>query len=133
MDPPLMRQPGRAYPMAARPMVDLPAPDSPISPSTSPRRTVRSIPLTISCQTSSVCPSTRSPRISSRMSPWAPREVVPPRRLEVLSDVCWTAMAYPTPRALFLQSARFVQEPVDDEIDADRQQRDRAGGQQRGV
>ena len=31
--------------MAARPRVDLPAPDSPISPSTSPRCNVRSIPL----------------------------------------------------------------------------------------
>jgi hypothetical protein len=30
--------------MAAKPMVDLPAPDSPISPSTSPRRTVGSMP-----------------------------------------------------------------------------------------
>ena len=36
ISPPEMRQPSRANPMAARPIVDLPAPDSPMRPRTSP-------------------------------------------------------------------------------------------------
>ena len=48
--------------MAARPSVDLPAPDSPISPSTSPRCRSRSTPLTISLQSSVAVAALRSRR-----------------------------------------------------------------------
>ena len=68
--PPEIRQPSRAKPMAASPIVDLPAPDSPISPSTSPRRRVTSTPCTISCHSSSAWPSMRSPRMVRRTSPF---------------------------------------------------------------
>ena len=91
----LMRQPGRAKPMAASPRVDLPAPDSPIRPRTSPRFRVRSTPLTIGCQTSSLKPSILRPLISRRTSPLT-------RFFSVF----------------IAQSACLVQEPVDHEIHA---------------
>src|SRR5262245_25234175 len=104
MVPALIRQPGRAKPMAARPMVDLPAPDSPISPRTSPRFKVRSTPLTISCQTSSLKPSIFRPLMSRSTSPL----------VRFFFSV------------LIAKPARLVKEPVDNEIDRDRQKRDGA-------
>src|SRR5262245_5596573 len=101
--------------MAASPIVDLPAPDSPMRPSTSRRRNFRSMPLTISCQTSSLLPATRSPRISSNGAPGAAGAPT----AEPLS-------------ALILQSAGLVQEPIDHEIDGNRQQRDGSSRQQGG-
>src|SRR5207244_10435981 len=93
----------------ARPIVDLPAPDSPMRPSTSPRRKVRSTPLTISCHTSSLWPEICRPFISSSMSPLV--------RLASL---------------FITQSACLVQEPVDHEIDRNGEKRDSARRHQRG-
>src|SRR5262245_6379941 len=97
--------------MAARPMVDLPAPDSPIRPSTSPRRKVMSMPRTISCHLSSLKPSMRRFLISSSGAPFSRG----------------------TDAALMLipQTTRSMQEPVDDEVDGDRQKRDGGCRQQR--
>src|SRR5262245_44157741 len=100
MVPALIRQPGRAKPMAARPMVDLPAPDSPMRPRTSPRLKVRSTPLTISCHRSSLKPSILRPLMSRSTSPL----------VRVFSS------------ALIAKSACLVEEPVDDEIDGDGEQ-----------
>src|SRR5262245_7188003 len=98
--------------MAARPRVDLPAPDSPIRPSTSPRWSVRSMPLTISCHISSLSPSIRRPRICSRTSPFWPAV-----------DACVMGLS--------LQAAGLVQEPVDDEINRHNDQSNGGGGYQR--
>ena len=106
MVPSVMRQPGRAKPMAASPMVDLPAPDSPIRPSTSPRFRVRSTPLTIGCQTPSLLPSILRPL-----------DLEKGLALDALASQCSSR-----------KSACLVQEPVDHEIDADRQERDGNGG-----
>src|SRR5438128_5263140 len=115
IEPAVIRQPGRAYPIAASPIVDLPAPDSPISPSTSPRRSVKSMPLTISLQRSSLCPSMRKPRIASRIFPVsADRSIFAARSL-----------------TLIFQPTRLVQQPVDHEIDGDGEERDRARREQR--
>src|SRR5512144_712842 len=108
--------------MAASPIVDLPAPDSPIRPRTSPRRSVRSTPLTISVHLSSLWPSMRRPRISSRTSPLPRGFGAGPADLTVSTTVI---------RCLLLEPARLVQEPVDDEVDGDRQQRNGARRQQR--
>src|SRR6185312_9792365 len=110
--PPAIRQPGRVKPRAARPSVDLPAPDSPISPSTSPRRSERLIPLTIGCQAPELSASTTKSRMSRSSSP------------------VWRA---PVSCGLLViaQSACNIEEPVDDEVDADGQKRDRSRRQQR--
>src|SRR6185369_9448448 len=92
--PALIRQPGRAKPIAASPMVDLPAPDSPMRPRTSPRLRTRSTPLTISCQRSSLNPAILRSRISRSTSP----------RVRAFRSV------------LIAKSARLVEEPVDDEV-----------------
>src|SRR5271169_6850458 len=97
--------------MAARPIVDLPAPDSPMSPSTSPRLTVKSMPLTISCQRSSDCPSTRRPRTSMRMAP-------PALDRSLFARLSLTIISKPT---------RFVQQPIDHEIHGDGEERYGAG------
>src|SRR5689334_20832564 len=113
MLPPVMRQPGLAKPMAARPIVDLPAPDSPMRPRTSPRFSVRPTPFTISCHTSSLWPEILRSLISSSTSPL----------VRLASDFL---------ASLFItQSACLVQEPVDDEIDRDRQERNGARRQER--
>src|SRR5437764_9548752 len=109
IEPELIRQPGLAKPMAARPMVDLPAPDSPMRPRTSPRLRVRSTPLTMSCHVSSLKPSILRPLMSRSTSPL----------VRVLFSV------------LIAKPARLVEEPVDDEVDGDRQQGNGAGGNQR--
>src|SRR5262245_54864389 len=96
--------------MAARPMVDLPAPDSPIRPSTSPRFSVMSMPRTIACHLSSLKPSMRRSLISSSGAPFS--------------------RGADTALLLILQTTRSVQEPVDDEIDGDGQKRDGGGRQQ---
>src|SRR5215472_7443265 len=101
--------------MAARPMVDLPAPDSPISPSTSPRRSVRSTPLTIGCQRSSLRPSMQRPFTSRSVTP-APADGL------VRSILSLT---------LILESAGLVKEPIHDEVDGDGEERDRARRQKR--
>src|SRR5579864_7033506 len=115
MLPPLMRQPGRAYPMAASPMVDLPAPDSPINPKTSPRRSVNPTFLTMGCQRSSLWPSMQRPLISRSVSP-------------VLGDGPVRSMRSLT---LIAQPAGLVEEPVDHEIDGHGEQRDGARRQER--
>src|SRR6185312_7938768 len=109
--------------MAASPIVDLPAPDSPIRPRTSPRRSVRSTPLTISVHFSSLWPSMRRPRISSSTSPFLPRGLG--------DDPAFFTVSTTVIGLLLLEAARLVQEPVDDEVDGDRQQRDGARRQQR--
>src|SRR5216683_128546 len=114
IEPAVIRQPGRAYPIAASPIVDLPAPDSPISPSTSPRRNVKSTPLTISFQRSSLIPSIRNPRISRSVLPAAPA-----RSLSAARSL-----------TLIFQPARLVQRPVDDEIDGDSEEGDRSRREQ---
>src|SRR5690348_11488421 len=98
--------------MAASPIVDLPAPDSPISPSTSPRFSVMSTPRTISCHLSSLKPSMRRFLISRSGAPF--------------SRGAAAALV------LILQATRSMQEPVDDEIDGNREKGDGAGRQQRG-
>ena len=110
-------RPSRVKPMAARPMVDLPAPDSPIRPSTSPRfKQSTSTPLTISFQVSS------RPALDLEAAHGPGRHR--PRRS--LSSCCRSC-----PCLYSLSPAGLVQEPVDDEVHADRQQRDGAGRQQR--
>src|SRR5262245_11795988 len=110
--PPLtIRQPGRANPMAASPSVDLPAPDSPMSPRTSPRCSVKSTPLTISCQRSSLYPSIQRSLISRRVFPFS-RTLFAPALLFIAQSAC------------------LVQEPVHHEIDCHRQKRDGSGREQ---
>src|SRR5210317_439150 len=92
--PPEIRQPSRVNPMAARPTVDFPAPDSPINPRTSPFFRSRSIPFTIGFQTSSDLPSIFNPRI--------------------LRSCCVMT--------LILQARRFVQHPIHHEIHRHREQ-----------
>ena len=71
-DPDVILHPGLVNPILAKPSVDLPAPDSPIKPITSPRWRVRSMPLIILCQRSSEKPSILISFISRRMSPFLP-------------------------------------------------------------
>src|SRR5215468_5033681 len=101
--------------MAASPMVDLPAPDSPISPSTSPRRSIRSTPLTIGCQRSSLLPSMQRPFTSRSASP-APADGFV-RSIRSLT--------------LILEPAGLVKEPIHDKVDGDGKKRDRARRQKR--
>src|SRR4030095_1523513 len=97
--------------MAASPIVDLPAPDSPISPSTSPRLNVMSMPRTISCHLSSLKPSMRRFLISSSGAPFS-------------RGAAAALMLIP-------QTTRSMKEPVDDEIHGNRQKRDGGRRQQR--
>src|SRR5690606_18211130 len=108
MVPPEIRQPSRVKPMAARPRVDLPAPDSPMSPMTSPLRSVRSTPLMIGDQVSSERPSMRMPRMVRR-----------------------TGFADVSLMASLLQPAGAMKLPVHDEVDRHRQERDGARRQER--
>ena len=62
-EPPTISHPSRVKPIAARPSVDLPAPDSPIRPITSPRFRSRLTSLMIRTLVSSVRPSISRLRI----------------------------------------------------------------------
>ena len=102
-DPPEIRHPSRVNPIAARPTLDLPAPDSPIRPSTSPFLRSRSMPLIIGFQTSSDLPSIF--------------------RLRILRS-CSAIF-------LFLQTRGFMQHPIYHKIHGHSQQGNRRRGQQR--
>src|SRR5436305_12700021 len=101
--------------MAASPIVDLPAPDSPISPSTSPRRSVRPTAWTIGCQRSSLRPSMQR-ALTSRIGTLAPGNGPAPSMRSL---------------TLIFETAGFVQEPIHHEVDGDREECDRAGRQKR--
>src|SRR5262249_2337463 len=81
----------------------------------SPRRSVRSTPLTIWCQRSSLRPSMQRPFTSRSVTP-APADGVV-RSIRSLT--------------LILESAGFVKEPIHHEVDRDREERDRASRQKR--
>src|SRR5215204_6943926 len=104
--PPAKRQPGRTIPSAARPMVDLPAPDSPMMPRTSPRRSSRSMPRTIGNGATLIPPSIVRSRMASR----------------------WPATIVSAP---CVPAAGAGHIPVHQEVDADGQKGNRSGGKQR--
>src|SRR3954470_23969896 len=104
--PPAKRQPGRTIPSAARPIVDLPAPDSPMMPRTSPRRSSRSMPRPIGNGATPIPPSI----VRSRMASSGPATIV-------------SAPCVPAAGAGHI--------PVHQDVDADGQKGDRSGAKQR--
>src|SRR5581483_4680120 len=106
--------------MVARPIVDLPAPLSPIRPSTSPWRNCR---LTLSTRTGPGPASVQtSMRRSSTSRTWSPK-------LRALAIV--VMRAYPPLRILAVGAAVDREQPVHDQVHADGQQRDGAGREER--
>src|SRR4051794_11684365 len=112
--------------MEARPIVDLPAPDSPIRPRISPRFSAMS---TLSTSTRPVMVSTRS--FSSTRMLSSPADLPLALLLPVLARPALSLMALLMAPSHFSLCARRTgidrQKPVDNEVDADRQQGDRRG------
>ena len=132
MLPSVILHPSRQNPIAASPNVDLPAPDSPISPSTSPRYKSRSIPFMISIQLSSLLPLIWIFRICSRISPCLgfalAGALVLALALAGVLVLALTGLALVIIQSSIFQATSTVKHPVHHKVDSNCQERNSPGG-----